>query len=484
MKHLLILISINLLISCNSTNTNGPYMATGIKIGEVTQSKAIVWVRLTKNSERIGSEAPIPIVKYIDNASGELIERKGRPDLIPVVTFPENSSICNIEGAVPGSEGQVRLKYKAIDATEWIQLNFEEVDSLRDYSHQFRLSGLQAGTKYEIIVEAASLKRKKISTSIHGGFKTAFSKESLEDVNFIVTTGTSYPDVDSDTGYKLYPSSLKLDPEFFVHTGDIVYYDFLGKTAELARWHWDRMYSYPNNIEFHRQVSSYFIKDDHDTWMDDAFPEKETRFMGDLTYEEGTKIFLDEVPMGEKTYRTIRWGKDLQIWLVEGRNYRSKNTMEDGSDKTIWGKEQMDWFKSSVEASDASFKLLLSATPVVGPDRSSKNDNHSNIGFQYEGDVIREFISKQKNMFIVCGDRHWQYISKDAKSGAMEFSCGPGSNAHAGGWSQDNKLPEHIYLNVVGGFMEGSVSHVDGKAVLTFRHYNPDGEMINEYVVD
>ncbi len=45
--------------------------------------------------------------------------------------------------------------------------------------------------------------------------------------------------------------------------------------------------------------------------------------------------------MGERTYRTIRWGKGLQIWMVEGRLYRSPNTMEDGLQKTIWGKEQL-----------------------------------------------------------------------------------------------------------------------------------------------
>ncbi len=87
-------------------------------------------------------------------------------------------------------------------------------------------------------------------------------------MNFIVTTGTSYGDIDSGEGYKFYVSALKLDPEFFVHTGDIVYYDYAAKTAGLARWHWDRMYSLPNQIEFHRQVATYFLKDDHDTWMD------------------------------------------------------------------------------------------------------------------------------------------------------------------------------------------------------------------------
>ncbi len=258
----------------------------------------------------------------------------------------------------------------------------------------------------------------------------------------------------------------------------------MGKTADLARWHWDRMYSFPDNIEFHRQVASYFIKDDHDTWMNDCYPGMETKFMGEFTYEEGTEIFLYEVPMGEKTYRTIRWGKYLQIWLVEGRDYRSLNPIPDGPDKTIWGKEQMEWFKSTVAASDATFRILISPTPVVGPDRQSKNDNHANIGFKYEGNQLREFISEQKNMVVVCGDRHWQYISKDAETGVLEFNCGPASDEHAGGWKQENKLPEHIYLNVVGGFLECSITHKNGNPTMIFTHYNPDGKLLNKYAYE
>jgi alkaline phosphatase D len=186
--------------------------------------------------------------------------------------------------------------------------------------------------------------------------------------------------------------------------------------------------------------------------------------------------------MGEKTYRTIRWGKDLQIWLVEGRDFRSRNPEPDGPEKTIWGKEQIQWFKSTVEASDAAFRVLISATPVVGPDRTNKNDNHSNAGFTYEGDMLREYMAGLGNMVSVCGDRHWQYVSKDLKTGLLEFSCGPGSIAHAGGWSNDNKLPEHLYLNVTGGFLEGSVERKNGEPILVFRHYSPDGELNHEYV--
>ena len=86
-------------------------------------------------------------------------------------------------------------------------------------------------------------------------------------------------------------------------------------------------------------------------------------------------------------------------------------------------------------------------------------------------------------MVTVCGDRHWQYISKEAETGVVEFSCGPGGNDHAGGWDQENKLPEHIYLNVVGGFMEGMVYRENGEPKLRFRHYDPDGKLLNEYIV-
>ena len=472
-----------MLCYCRPVEINGPYFGTGIKIGEVTQSEAIVWVRLTKDSVRVDNEAPFPDVKYKDPETGELVERRGRRSMTPVVSYPDGYSIENVQGATPGISGKVRLKYRLEGEQEWNAVDWQLVNPEADFTYQFQLSGLSAGKKYELFVEAGPPDKNVVGASITGRFKTAPAKDISAEVNFIVTTGTSYGDVDSEKGYKFYMSSLKLDPEFFVHTGDIVYYDGMGKTAGMARWHWDRMYSYPNNIDFHRQVASYFIKDDHDTWMNDCWPGQETKFMGAFTYAQGTQIFLDEVPMRDKTYRTIRWGKDLQIWLPEGRDYRSKNTDPDGPEKTIWGKEQMEWFKKTVKASDATFKVVISPTPIVGPDRGKKNDNHANKGFMHEGDALRQFISAQKNMVTVCGDRHWQYISKDAETGVLEFSCGPGGNDHAGGWKQENKLPEHIYLNVVGGFLEGKVQRENGEPQLVFSHYDPDGKLLNEHVV-
>ncbi|KPK43888.1 MAG: hypothetical protein AMJ65_04555 [Phycisphaerae bacterium SG8_4] len=457
--------------------SQGPYQATGIKIGEVTDNSAIVWTRLTRHPERVGSEAPMPKVSYRDPATGRLSERRGsgRPDAEPVVEFPDNSTIETIEGAAPGTLGKIRVRYRAAGASDWRGTDWCAVDPKRDYTHQFKLTGLQPNVQYQLRAETPA------GSVVEGRFKTAPPVDEAAPVVFTVSTGQAYPDQDAaGGGYKIYAAMLKLDLSFFVHTGDIVYYDRLAKSLPLARWHWARMYSLPTNVEFHRQVASYFIKDDHDTWMNDCWPTRETRFMGDFTFEQGLAVFREQVPMGDRTWRTFRWGRDLQIWLVEGRDYRSPNTMPDGADKTIWGKEQKAWFKRTVRQSDATFRILISPTPVVGPDRTNKHDNHSNRDFQYEGNEIREFLSKQKNMYVICGDRHWQYVSVDRTTGVREYSCGPASDKHAGGWTNDQRYPEHRYLNVTGGFLAVMVDSPQGMPTVVFRHHAVDGDILNE----
>ena len=481
MCRVVLLVSLGLICMPN-THAAGPYFATGIKIGEVTSSRALVWVRLTQQPSRVGIEAPLPEVLYRDSATGELFERtSGHPDADPVVTFPDGSTIDTIEGAAPGALGEVRVMYRPEGESEWKSTTWRSVDPERDYSRQFPLRALDPGMGYALRVEGRSSKADEAATSIDGRFRTAPTSHTPAPVLFVVSTGQAYDDRDLPSGgYKIYSAMLDLKPDFFVHTGDIVYYDNLAKSLPLARWHWARTYSLPSNVEFHRNVASYFIKDDHETWMNDSWPGMESRFMGDFTFEQGLAVFREQVPMGRETYRTFRWGADLQIWLVEGRDFRSPNTMPDGPEKTIWGDKQKRWFKRSVMQSDATFRILISPTPLVGPDRPNKRDNHSNRVFAHEGRELRRFVAGQKNMVVVCGDRHWQYVSEDLETGLREYSSGPASNEHAGGWKQENVLPEHRYLNVTGGFLTVSVERDGGEVKLTARHYSVDGEVLHE----
>ena len=64
------------------------------------------------------------------------------------------------------------------------------------------------------------------------------------------------------------------------------------------------------------------------------------------------------------TYRTHRISRDLQIWLPENRDYRSPNRSPNDARKTIWGAEQKAWLKRTLTESDATFKIIISPTPI------------------------------------------------------------------------------------------------------------------------
>ncbi|NOX56111.1 MAG: alkaline phosphatase [Planctomycetes bacterium] len=456
----------------------GPYQATGFKIGEVTDRSAIVWTRLTLRPEPNPPDAPMVQFRYAEQPEQRRAKRRKRQRVIGVV-YPDGLTVADIRHAAPGSAGQVRVRYRPEGANRWEQTEWADVNPERDFTHQFELTGLRPNTRYEVQVEGRRSANAELGQVRIGRFRTAPAPDQPARVVFTVSTGQGFGDQDRPDGFNIYPEMLKLDPSFFVHTGDIVYYDKLAKTIELARYHWQRTYSRPTNVAFHCQVASYFIKDDHDTWQNDCWPSMKNDKMFRFTFQQGLAVFREQVPMGRgPTYRTYRWGKDLQVWLVEGRDFRSPNPMPDGPEKTIWGKTQKEWFKRTVQQSDATFRILISPTPLVGPDRDSKHDNHANKDFAHEGNELRRFIGRQKNMVVICGDRHWQYMSIDPATGVREYSCGPASDQHAGGWRNSDFRPDrHRYLQVIGGFLSVTVDRIDGEPMMAVRFHNVHGKV-------
>ncbi|HJN17678.1 MAG TPA: alkaline phosphatase D family protein, partial [Armatimonadota bacterium] len=445
-----------------STAVAQPYQASGVKVGEVTARSAIVWTRLTSVPERL-------------NDGVELVKAGWREP-----QWPEGVTVDELEGACPGAEGEVRVVYGSRGrerATAW-----ETVDADGDFTAQFRLRKLRPNTEHAYRVECRSPEGEP-GRALEGGFRTAPPAKRADRVVFTVVTGQGYWRQDTPEGHGIYREMLAMEPSFFVNTGDIVYYDRpkpITQTVGAARYHWQRTYSLPLQMAFHRRVASYFLKDDHDTLWDDAYPTMDQPRAKGFTFADGQRIFREQVPMGKSTYRTVRWGRDLQIWMVEGRDFRSPNTMEDGPDKTIWGEKQKAWLKRTVLASDATFKLLISPTPIVGPDRTNKRDNHANPNWTHEGGEIREWIRDEApELIVVCGDRHWQYVSVHPETGVREFSCGATSDAHSGGFGE--AVPEyHRYFNVVGGFLSGTVERDAGAPTLTFRHHTVSGDVLHE----
>lgn len=473
MQHLLIVaVALASFAACGPgvTYIDESRQATGVKVGEVSASSAVIWTRLTAAQDR--------------RADGEAIS--GRPEKTEpdeeIVQLDPNS----LQGSAPGAPGRIRLRYDSnVNFFNPVVTDWFEVSAESDFTHHFRLDGLQPSTVYFFEVQTSDLAGTTQHNPINGRFETAPAADEYADVTFTVVTGQANRDLDDPEGFKIYRSMLELAPNFIVPTGDTIYYDSdapLATSIDLARYHWHRMYSLPTLRRFHVSVPGYWEKDDHDSYHNDNWPGMSRHYMGTFNWEQGLQVYAEQVPMSDLPYRTFRWGKGLQVWVVEGRDYRSPNTDPDGPEKSIWGAAQKQWLKETLLASDADWKVLVSPTPIVGPDRTNKADNHANKAFQHEGDEMRAWFAENlpDNFFIACGDRHWQYHSVHPGTGVHEFSCGPASDEHAGGTPGDDD-DYHRFHRVEGGFLSVTASKVLDKSSIVFRHHDVDGGVQYEW---
>jgi alkaline phosphatase D len=288
----------------------------------------------------------------------------------------------------------------------------------------------------------------------------------------------------------------ELKPAFFIGTGDIVYYDNIlhgpARTLPELRECWHEQFRFPRLIEFFARTPAYWSKDDHDF----RFNESDNETPNLPLPQTGIELFREQMPIlpaGDRTaptYRTHRVNRHLQIWLTEGRDHRSPNAMPDGPEKSLWGRAQREWLQRTLRESDATWKILISPTPMVGPDDATKIDNHADIeGFRHEGDAFFAWLRENKigGFMVFCGDRHWQYHSIHP-SGVEEFACGAlnDENARLGvppgskkGSDPEGRIKQpYLYTEPTGGFLHVRVTP-GANAQLVIEHRDDHGKIMN-----
>lgn len=446
-----------------------PQQATGMRVVEVDQTSATVWTRATRWSlPNIGDMAELQFEKPAAT--------QNMGPLLPSI------GVDGLRFGVPGVPAEVRASYRPIGQGGWVNSEWTKVGNDTDFSALVRLTNLTADTEYEVRTYARAIGG-EVASTISGKFRT-LPDEAKPSFRLAIATCQDFPDRDGPHGFDLYRTMLERSTNAFVMAGDVVYYDKLARSVPLAHYHWQRTYGLPTLVNFHRQVPTYFLKDDHDTYVNDTWPGTHFKWTEAFTFEDGQRIFRQQTGLPDPAYRTFKIGKDLQIWLMEGRDYRSPNNAPDGPEKSIWGAEQKAWLTKSLAESSAKFKVLISPTPIVGPDRENKRDNHSNDVFATEGNETRKLLAAFPNLVSVCGDRHWQYHSVDPATGLHEFSVGPASDRHAGGWDpKEFRKDVHRFLRVAGGYLEIELGGSPDARTLTLRHLDTAGDEQHSHVL-
>jgi alkaline phosphatase D len=415
-------------------------------------------------------------------------------------------------GDVPGAPGVACFEWSGKEdfsdakRTAWLK-----ADAASDFIIRAHLDGLDPAHTYHYRLVFGADKAVARPGPIRQ-FKTLPAADATAPVTFCMGSCMNYnsfmqgksngggpltaTDEDKRLGYPSFAAMDALRPDFFIGTGDIVYYDKPDKDSAQAlpelRKKWHEQFRFPRLVTFLSHTPAYWSKDDHDFRFNDA------DLNGDRlpAPSTGIEVFREQMPVhpaGDRaspTYRTHRIHRDVQLWFTEGRDFRSPNRMPDGPEKSLWGKEQREWLQRTLKESDATWKILITPTPMVGPDDASKKDNHVNLGgFRHEADAFFQWAMDNgiTNLLTFCGDRHWQYHSIHP-SGVEEFSVGalndensrkgvpPGSKR---GTDPDSLIRQpYAYPEPTGGFVHVTVS----EANLRIAFHDDTGKLLYEVI--
>jgi alkaline phosphatase D len=309
--------------------------------------------------------------------------------------------------------------------------------------------------------------------------------------------------------YRIFRAMARRPADFFLFVGDTAYADVACNRPDtvpganfrantLAEYRARHRYNRedPAFQAFLRRTPVYAIWDDHEVRNDFAGP-TEPRM------PVGRQAFLDYWPVAAgddptRLYRSVRWGKLLEIFILDTRQYRSNNHLPDGPNKTMLGAAQRRWLLEAVPASTATWKVVVSSVTLSVPTgRPERRDGWSNAnvfglspergtGFVTERDAILRELREQNvhNLIVVAADVHHAEIVRHQPHRDWEFHefiAGPLSASMGRPVLLDWRLGPRTLFARGGSYTFGEVT-ID-PAQLTVRVLDEDGTVLFTHAI-
>lgn len=489
-----------------------PFAAIGARVGEVKPTSALIHTYLLSQPSHEFLQQPYAERSYRGMAGAVWIEysRTELPEVGLAPISQEEFARYRREKKESRFTSPVRVPQSfepVVNPFNPAEKEAVQAAGKTDYSARVLLTSLQPGARYFFRLWARGETPDLVRPGRRHRFTTAPASDSPREVSFIATTCFNHgrlKDLKQGKwpveGFRMHRALLELVREdrlsfdFAVINGDTVYLDKQGiayrkrPETEISgmRARFLDTHILPLTQEFFRQFPAYFLKDDHDWRFNDADPVYDPTTPAPQVYRQigrhyrgppgpflGKHVFEEMHPLERgpqaTPFRTFRWGRGLQIWLLESRECRYPNGRELSrygikdfaffgtgqydqhlyypdycgrpSSEEGWGKKQWAWLTETLKSSDADFKIIISPTPVLGPDQDiypevslrplkNKADNHVRR-FRREFQKFLEFLQREQlgNVYVVSGDRHFvwhsRYQTRDGQFTLHEFGSGP-----------------------------------------------------------
>ncbi len=286
------------------------------------------------------------------------------------------------------------------DSRKKILHKITKVNSKRDFIGKLKFENLRADSDYDYVVWFSKTKQGEHNAQyVNGKFHTAPKKNMARAISFAWGGDLAGQNVCRDTkqGFPIFNALNKMNLDFFIGLGDMIYADgtcakqgkygnqqivgSFDKSANMNNYwaHWKYNHTDESYQKLLSNVAYYAVWDDHEV-VNDFGPLHDTRSTAPYTAGQhllpmGLQAFLDYNPIDEsadqpkRLYRTIRWGKHFELFVLDTRQYRDSNIESDDASlkKTMLGREQLVWLKEKLKSSDATWKMIVSSVPISIP---------------------------------------------------------------------------------------------------------------------
>ncbi len=339
---------------------------------------------------------------------------------------------------------RMRLELRASDdpSAQPVFAGEVPVDGETDFTGRFVLEDLAPGTRYQAVVWFADAEGPAGPPEI-ATFRTAPGASDSEPVRVVWGGDLAGQGIcrDARDGFPIFTRILAERPDLFVGLGDMIYADDVchpvgplgnaqvpgefGPATDLDgfRAHW----RYSREDEGFRVLLATTpyaaVWDDHEV-VNDAGPHHDTR--AEPPYRAhapllplARRAFLEWNPLadGQILHRRLRWGRHLELFLLDTRQYRDSNLApDDGPEpKTLLGAGQRRWLEHAVAGSDATWKVIASSVPISIPTGSLETgrdgwaDLGQHGGFERELRGILEHLRDHgvRNLVWITTDVHF-----------------------------------------------------------------------------
>ncbi len=386
------------------------------------------------------------------------------------------------------------------------------VTERKDYTGSLVFKGLKSGSHYYYQAECKSLKKNprsmvSASTSV---FKTASNRDSADPVRFVWVADLAgqgwgrNPDLevihaDGDLikgGYVIFDSMSKLNPDFALFQGDMIYADapippskeipadvgggtwknepakdFVAVSLDDFRANWKYNLGDEKMTRFLAKTPVYVQWDDHEVtnnWYPGEIMPAGAPYFGisaDVLAVNARQALYEYNPIERgKLYKSVQHGKHMELFLLDERSFRDANPDNSNPDGIeMLGRKQLAWLKKALKTSRATWKIISTHDPlsiVTGgiDDRDAwGQDDPAVLGREVQLAEILEFIKDHqiKNVVFLTSDVHFTAaISYDPALATFknftpfwEFVVGPIHAGAFGAGSLDASFgPQYEYL--------------------------------------